>query len=502
MNYIIILPIIFPLIAAVVISLFGNKEKTRNILVGSSVILNTIVVIYLAANFIDTSFHFIKVNEFLDIYFKVDKLSVFFSLLASVLWVFTSIYAMEYMKHEKREKQFFTYFILTFGVTLGIAFAGNLLTLYLFYEVLTLATFPLVIHSGSKEALISGKKYLIYSFLGAAVVLMGMFILFSFTNDLTFIPGGILNGENTKYHFLIYVLMFVGFGVKAALVPFHSWLPEAMVAPTPVSSLLHAVAVVKSGIFAITRVTYYIFGAEAVRNTGANKYLIVLVIISILMGSFLALHQENLKKRLAYSTISQLGYILLGILLLNKNAFTGSMMHLLNHAVIKITLFFCVGEIMYTTKKTKISEINGIGKSMPITMWCFTISTISLIGIPPTNGFISKWLLAEGALYEGKAAFPAILLLSAMLTALYLLPITTVAFFKKESSGKMTMVMSTDNQEDNKKEMITKHNKSKYEAPLKMLIPIICITFITIILGLFPNFILDFLRIMAAELMI
>lgn len=501
MNYIIILPIIFPLIAAVVISLFGNKEKTRNILAGSAVILNTIFVIYLATNFRETSFHFIKVNEFLDIYFKVDKLSVFFSLLASVLWVFTSIYAMEYMKHEKREKQFFTYFILTFGVTLGIAFAGNLLTLYLFYEVLTLATFPLVIHSGSREALISGKKYLIYSFLGAAVVLMGMFILFSFTSDLTFIPGGILNGENTKYHFLIYVLMFVGFGVKAALVPFHSWLPEAMVAPTPVSSLLHAVAVVKSGIFAITRVTYYIFGVETVRNTGANKYLIILVIISILMGSFLALHQENLKKRLAYSTISQLGYILLGILLLNKNAFIGSMMHLLNHAVIKITLFFCVGEIMYTTKKTKISEINGIGKSMPLTMWCFTISTISLIGIPPTNGFISKWLLAEGALSEGKAAFPAILLLSAMLTALYLLPITTAAFFKKDNSGNMTIITSTDNQEVNLNENITEHIKSKYEAPLKMLVPIICITIITVVLGLFPNFILDFLRIMAEEIM-
>jgi len=483
LNNIILLPIVFPFLAAIIMSACNFNEKRRNIFAGSVVLINLIFVIYIVAKHGEISLHFLKINEFLDIYFKIDKLSIFFSLLASVLWLFTSIYSMEYMKHEKKEKRFFAYFITTLGVTLGIAFAGNLITLYLFYELLTLATFPLVIHSGSKEALKSGKKYLIYSFAGATVALMGMLILFSITNDLTFIPGGILKGNiigNKQLYFIVYVSMFIGFGVKAALVPFHSWLPEAMVAPTPVSSLLHAVAVVKSGIYAITRVTYYIFGADAVRTTGANKYLIVLVIISILMGSFLALHQENLKKRLAYSTISQLGYILLGILLLNKNAFSGAMMHLLNHAVIKITLFFCVGAIMYTTGKTKISEINGIGKTMPITMWCFTVSAISLIGIPPTNGFISKWLLAEGALLEGKVAFPAILLVSALLTALYLFPISIAAFFTKDKN----------NEENIKK-----------EAPLKMLIPIICITIITILLGLFPNYVLDFIRSMASEVM-
>lgn len=476
------MPIVFPFLAAIIMAACNFNEKMRNIFAGSVILINLIFVIYIVTSYGEVGLHLIKINEFLDIYFKVDKLSIFFSLLASVLWAFTSIYAMEYMKHEKKEKRFFSYFITTLGVTLGIAFAGNLITLYLFYELLTLTTFPLVIHSGSKEALISGKKYLIYSFAGATVALMGMFILFSLTNDLTFVPGGIVKEnllENKQLYFIVYVAMFIGFGVKAALVPFHSWLPDAMVAPTPVSSLLHAVAVVKSGIFAITRATYYIFGADAVRYTGANKYLIILVIISILMGSFLALHQENLKKRLAYSTISQLGYILLGILLLNKNAFTGAMMHLLNHAVIKITLFFCVGAIMYTTGKTKISEINGIGKSMPITMWCFTVSAISLIGIPPTNGFMSKWLLAEGALVEGKVGFPAILLVSALLTAMYLLPIATVAFFRKEDN-----------------EVI-----AEKEAPLKMLIPIICITIITILLGLFPNYILDFIRSMASEVM-
>jgi multicomponent Na+:H+ antiporter subunit D len=480
MNNIILLPIFFPFLAAVIISACGSAEKRRNIFAGAAILINFAFVVYVIANFKDTGLQVIRINEFLDIYFKVDKFNMFFSLLVSVLWIFTSIYAMEYMKHEGKEKRFFVYFITTLGVTLGIAFAGNLITLYLFYELLTLTTFPLVIHSGKKEALKGGIKYLIYSFAGAAAALLGMLILFSLTNDLTFVPGGILKEnllENNELYFWAYIAMFIGFGVKAALVPFHSWLPEAMVAPTPVSSLLHAVAVVKSGIFAITRVTYYIFGANAVRITGADKYLIILVIISILMGSFLALHQENLKKRLAYSTISQLGYMLLGILLLNKNSFTGAMMHLMSHAVIKITLFFCVGAVMYNTGKTKISEIDGIGRLMPVTMWCFTISSISLIGIPPTNGFISKWLLADGALFEGRIAFPAILLVSALLTAMYLLPISTAAFFRKEEN-----------------EVI----KIK-EAPLKMLIPIVFITVITVFSGLFPNYILEFLRNIAAE---
>ncbi|SQB91931.1 proton-conducting transporter membrane subunit [Clostridium tetanomorphum] len=344
-----------------------------------------------------------------------------------------------------------------------------------------MATFPLVIHSGTKAALDSGKKYLIYSFGGATLVLFGMIVLFSLTNKLTFIPGGLLRNMDNNNMMLIsisYLTMFVGFGVKAALVPFHSWLPQAMVAPTPVSSLLHAVAVVKSGVFALTRTTYYIFGAEMVRRTNTTKYLTVFIVISILMGSFLAIHQENLKKRLAYSTISQLGYILLGIILLNKNSFVGGMLHLINHAVIKITLFFCAGAIMYTTGKTEIGQIKGIGREMPITMWCFTISSISLIGIPPTNGFVSKWYLALGGLSAGKIAFPAILLLSALLTAIYLLPVVTAAFFKK---GDNVILL-------------------RKEAPKKMLIPIVIITVITVLLGLFPNPVLVFVKEIADEL--
>ncbi|MBK5240512.1 proton-conducting transporter membrane subunit [Clostridium sp.] len=479
-SSIIILPIIFPFILAIIMATIKFDEKKRNVFVSIGVILNFVFLVAIFYKFGESNFHLLKLNEFLDVYFRIDKLSILFSLLVSILWVFTAFYAMQYMKHEGKERKFFSFFLATLGVTIGIAFAGNLITLYAFYEFLTLSTFPLVIHTESKQALKSGKKYLIYSFSGAALVLLGMLLLFSITSDLTFASHGILSpltNDNRTLYIISYVAMFLGFGVKAALVPFHSWLPAAMIAPTPVSALLHAVAVVKSGIFAIVRMTYFIFGAEIVKALHVNIFLSILVVLSILMGSFLALHQENLKKRLAYSTISQLGYILLGIVLLNEDAFVGSLLHLINHAVIKIVLFFCVGAIMYTTGKTDISQIRGIGKQMPITMCCFGIASISLIGIPPTNGFVSKWYLAQGGLAEGKMIFPAILLISALLTALYLLPVITEAFFKK---GEDAIVK---------------------EAPKKMLIPIVMITIIVVLLGLFPNMIISFIQEIASEVL-
>lgn len=477
-NITIIIPIIFPFILAIIMATVKLDEKKRNIFVSIGVILNFIFLVTIFYVFGESRVHLFKINEFLDIYFKIDKVSVLFSLLVAILWIFTTFYAMEYMKHEGKERKFYTFFLATLGVTIGIAFSGNLITLYAFYEFLTLSTFPLVIHTDSKEALKSGKKYLIYSFVGATLVLLGMILLFSITKDTTFNAHGILpalTNDNKNLYLVSYISMFLGFGVKAALVPFHSWLPAAMVAPTPVSALLHAVAVVKSGIFAIVRMSYFIFGTEIIRQLHINIFLSILIVISILMGSFLALHQENLKKRLAYSTISQLGYVLLGVVLLNEDAFVGSLLHLINHAVIKIVLFFCVGAIMYTTGKTDISQIRGIGKQMPITMGCFSIAAISLIGIPPTNGFVSKWFLAQGGLTEGKMVFPAILLISALLTALYLLPVITEAFFKK---GENSIVK---------------------EAPIKMLLPIVMITIIVVLLGLFPNMLISFIQKIASE---
>lgn len=480
-NLLILIPIIFPFFLSIFIGVMKFEEKKRNIVSSIGIILNFLFVLLVFKIIGEGRLKLFTINEFLTIYFKIDKLGILFSLLVSVLWIFTTFYSMEYMKHEGKENRFFTFFTATLGVTLGIGFSGNLITLYVFYEFLTLVTFPLVIHADTSEALRSGRKYLMYSFGGATLILFGMLILFSLTNDTSFIPRGIvrnMTNDNINLYLISYVSLFIGFGVKAALVPLHSWLPAAMVAPTPVSSLLHAVAVVKSGVFALVRMCYFVFGAQIIRELHVNQYLSILIVLSILMGSFLALHQTNLKKRLAYSTISQLGYIILGIVLLDKEGFMGGLLHLVNHAVIKITLFFCVGAILYTAHKSDIREIRGIGRKMPITMGCFAVAAISLIGIPPTNGFVSKWYLAQGGINIGRMIFPISLLLSALLTALYLLPVITEAFFKKGESDEVEV----------------------REAPLKMLVPIVSITIIVVFLGLFPNVVINFIEKIAIDL--
>lgn len=483
MDKLILLPILFPILVANLIPIMKFKERRRNLFVASVVIINLLIVLGVFYILGESEVHLLSLNQFIDVYFKVDKLGILFVSLVSTLWVFTTFYSMEYMKHEGKENKFFTFFIITLGITIAIGFSGNLFTLYIFYELLTLTTFPLVIHTDTVEAIGGGKKYLAYSFGGATFILLGMIMLFSITNNLNFQPHGVIGSlvseDKINLYLGIFVSMFMGFGVKAALVPFHSWLPSAMVAPTPVSSLLHAVAVVKSGVFSIVRVCYYIFGVDVIKQVKGNVYMTVLIIITILLGSFIALQQDNLKKRLAYSTISQLGYILLGIVLLNKNAFVGALLHLINHAVIKITLFFVVGAIMYTTGKKNISEIMGIGRRMPTTMWCFTISAISLVGIPPTNGFVSKWFLAQGGLAAGRIIFPAALLLSAVLTALYLFPIVTAAFFTKGDY----------------------ENTKIEEPPRKMLVPIVILTIIVVVFGLFPNPLISFIEEIAIDVM-
>lgn len=474
-EILILIPILFPFITSLIMGIWKfENDKKRNIYVLGAVIANLIFILGIVFTYGSMDLRILKINELLDIYFKIDRLGTLFVMMVSILWIFTAIYSFVYMSHEKKERRYYIYFLLTLGITVGIGFSGNLFTLYIYYEFLTLATFPLVIHAGTKEAIGVGKKYLIYSLGGATLALLGIILIFSISNNLNFVGHGVLNTVgvgNERLLLIIYMVTFIGFGVKAALVPLHSWLPAAMVAPTPVSALLHAVAVVKSGIFALIRISYYIFGAETINQIHGNYYISILVILTILMGSLLALHQDNLKKRLAYSTVSQLGYILLGIVLLNENSLTGGLLHLVNHGVIKITLFFCAGAIYFTTGKKYIHEIKGIGKKMPITMWCFTIASISLIGIPPTNGFVSKWYLALGGLGENKAIFVIILLLSALLTAAYLLPIIITAFF---TGGQ--------------------YEGEKCDPPLLMLIPIVALTGIIVYLGLFPNIVINYIE--------
>lgn len=488
-KVVLVLPLVVPMIGALLISnrkLIKDSQITR--VVAITVILNAVLAGFSIYSNQLTELHLLKVNNFLDLYVRIDQLSRLFTILASFLWVLTAFYSFGYMKNKPRLRQFYTFFTVTLAVVLGVAFSGNLFTLYVYYELLTLSTLPLVMYNGTEQALSSGKKYIIYSFSGATFILFGMMLLYSVTGTMNFAPRGILTNFETTDHgilLLSYIVMFLGFGVKAALVPFHSWLPAAMVAPTPVSALLHAVAVVKSGVFSLIRMTYFIFGATAVRTLDAPKYLIPFVVVTVVMGSFLALHQEHLKKRLAYSTISQLGYMLLGILMLNPNGLSGAMLHMINHAIIKITLFFIVGSITLKTGKKYIHQIHGLGRQMPIAMLCFSVAAISLVGIPPTNGFVSKWFLGLGALDGNNLFYILILLLSAFLTAGYLLPIVVAAFFSNHSKHESG---------DHDSEIETENEMENLDPERAILVPIVGLTILIVALGLFPNPVISFLN--------
>lgn len=482
LDLLILVPILLPLVGGLMVA-FKSLIKPRFMKIFVAFIVVSTFVAVISANQLSSHsiLHIITVNEFLDIYFHIDQLGKLFSVMAAFLWIITSFYSFEYMKHEGKERRYFVYFMITLGVIMGISYSGNLFTLYIFYELLTLTTFPLVIHAGSSEALQSGKKYIIYSFMGATFIVLGMMLLFSITGNMNFAGGGIeaiIHYPDRTMLLISFLSMFVGFGVKAAMVPFHAWLPAAMVAPTPVSALLHAVAVVKSGIFSLTRITYFIFGPVLIKEIGGDDYLMPLVIATIVMGSMIALHQDHLKKRLAYSTISQLGYIVLGLLMLNPEAMTGALLHMINHAFIKITLFFVVGSITYQTGFKYIHQINGLGKKMNKAFVAYLIASISLVGIPPTNGFVSKWFLGIGAMANQQTFYIIILLFSAFLTAAYLFPVAIAGFFR------------TPDDPDTMAE--------KLDPPALMMVPIIILTVIVVFQGLFPNAIIDFIGTIVA----
>lgn len=373
----------------------------------------------------------LKITDNLLISFTIDPLGAFFASLASVLWFFTTVYSTGYLAKKKRQRTFFTFFLISLAVTLGISFSANLFTFYLFYEFLTLATYPLVTFDKSEEAERAGVIYLFYSFAGAGLVLLGMFLTYSMAGTIAFDPEGILAVDMASNFKLIatFFIFIAGFGVKAAIIPLHSWLPLAMAAPTPVSALLHAVAVVKSGVFGILRILYSIFGIDQLQALQLGIPVAIIASFTIILASIIALKQDVLKRRLAYSTISQLGYITLGAGLVNFVGLSGGTIHILNHAILKITLFFCAGIIINMTGKKKISELAGVGKQLPFTMIAFTLASIGMVGILPLNGFISKWYLVEGSLHAGAPIFFVVLMLSSFLNACYFFPIISKAFF-------------------------------------------------------------------------
>ncbi|MDP3013826.1 MAG: monovalent cation/H+ antiporter subunit D family protein [Candidatus Subteraquimicrobiales bacterium] len=397
---------------------------------------------------------------------RVDALGMFFSVVSSTLWIITTVYAIGYMEGEHARRRFFAFFALCVSTTVGIAYAGNLFTLFIFYEMLTISTYPLVIHEETPEAMKAGRKYLVYTLTGGAVILFATVMTFYLAETTTLSQNGILSIKHGVHTLtILFALFIVGFGVKAAIMPLHGWLPSAMVAPTPVSALLHAVAVVKAGVFGIIRIIYNIFGVKLMGELGVGPILGWVACITIVCASIMALLQDEFKKRLAYSTISQLSYIVLGASILNVTGAIGAIVHIVNQAFMKIVMFFVAGSIAKKTGKNNISEMQGIGIKMPITMATFTVAAVGMMGLPPTAGFITKWYLLNGALEMSPAqiGFVVVLLLSSFLNASYFLPIVYRAYFVKPLDGDVTV----------------------NEAHWTMLIPCIICAFYIIGLGLF-----------------
>ena len=495
MDYIILLPIFLPKVIGfgLLVSSFKEHLSKNNDYEDKSskelkplhgLMLLTIIVSAVSAIYVGSqeglSYTLFYLMKDIPIYFSVDKISFLFVTFVSIVFVLVGIYSCVYMKHEKEEKRFFGFFLMVYGVLVALDFAGNLITLYLFYELMTLTSMPFVLHNGSHESIMASLKYLLYSMAGAYLGLFGIFVLSKFTTSLTFSVGGTLDvalaAQSQTLVLIAIMCMLIGFGAKAGMFPLHAWLPTAHpVAPSPASAILSSI-IVKCGVLAIIRVVYYIVGPSFIAGTWVQNTWMILTLLTVFMGSLLAYKEPVLKKRLAYSSVSQVSYVLFGLSVLTSEGLTGGLLHTLFHVFIKCGLFLIAGIFIFKCHKTRVEELKGIGKSMPITLWCFTILSLGLIGIPPTSGFISKWYLAQGALNAdiGVLSYvgPIILLISALLTAGYLLEITVIGFFP----GKDAVIEKGE------------------EAPKAMWIPLVVFAALTVVLGLFPNQIVDFLN--------
>ena len=440
-NAYLLIPIFLPILCGFVMMLARfSSDRLRNAFVMSTVLVNTAVTFVLIFTTNNELFTLMKFTGDLTLALNLDGMGKIFAGLVALLWPFTTIYAFEYMKHENRQRMFYCFFLVSYGVTLGIACAGNILTMYFFYELLTLATLPLVLQPMNRAAIRAGFSYLLYSIGGAAFAFIGMVFLLTYGSGEGFRMGGILTEaawDNRQLMLIVYVAAFVGFGVKAAIFPLHAWLPRASVAPTPVTALLHAVAVVKAGAFAVIRLTYYSFGTEFLRGSWAQYAVMAVALVSILYGSSASLKQVHFKRRLAYSTMANLSYILFGVTLMTPAGLEAGVLHMLFHSIIKIGAFFAAGAVLHTTEREYISQLDGLGKKMPVTFGAFTVFALSLTGVPLFNGFVSKWSLASAAVESG-GAFELVgiivLLISALLTAIYMLSVCIRAYFPGEGT--------------------------------------------------------------------
>lgn len=479
-----LLAMLVSVVGAVLILLSG--EKRRNLREFWSVAAGAVmflIVLSMLPEVLDgktVEYTLLHIAPGIELKFKADALSVLFALGASFLWIFTTFYSIGYMRAHKEHAQtrYYAYFALALTNTIGVAFSSNLFTMFLFYEGLSIITYPLVGHKQDAVALAGARKYVIYLLGAAKLFLVAAIVLtYNLAGTLEFAKGGIFPTAVQAAHPILLSVLFLlylyGFA-KCAIMPLHGWLPAAMVAPTPVSALLHAVAVVKTGVFTVLRVVLFVFGTDLLKNLGVNQIAIFLATFTIVVASVIALSRDNLKARLAFSTISQLSYIILGAVLLTPSSLVGGISHITMHAFAKITLFFCAGSLYISAHKTEISQLSGIGRKMPWTMTAFAIGSLNMIGVPSVGGFISKWNLAVGSLEAGSLIVLFALLVSTVLNTAYFMPIVYKAFFEKEH-------------EDGH------HHEEIKENPF-MVVPL-CLTALgTVILGIYPDLVLTLAR--------
>lgn len=455
----------------------NQSRKDRNIFVAAIMLLECLVVLFVAFDAQRTIVLF-EMTKQLPIALRSDGTSRVFSAVMVLMWTISGFYSFEYMKHEQNDKTYYAFYLMTLAALMALSLSGTMVTMYLFFEFMTLISVPLVLHSRTKEAVAAGIKYLIYSVAGATMGLLGIFMLTPNISSPYFVEGGSLLVDNlnisTTGMQVIVLITIIGFATKAGMFPMHGWLPTAHpVAPAPASAVLSGV-ITKAGVLAIFRMIFYVIGPDFIRGNWVQWTLLGCAAITVFMGSILALREKVLKKRLAYSSVSQVSYVLSGLFILDTMALNGALLQIVFHALTKDALFLCAGTIIYKTGVTRVDEMQSIGKSMPWTMWMFTICAISLVGIPPLGGFIAKWYIAEGALISGTEVYswliPIVLLVSAMLTAGYLLPPAVSAFF-----GGM-----------GQSEPVNQFKEKLDPAPI-MTVPVLILTLAIAVLGIFPG---------------
>ena len=485
-SLILVIPILVPIIGGYLIIPLGFKNRKVRDAYAMAVVCITSILTWIClwkVGIVSATLYSFTRGFSIDL--RADEPARLFATMVSLMWPLVMLYAFEYMSHTKRGNSFFAFYVMTYGVTLGVAFSANMTTLYMFYDLLSLVTIPLVTHYADHESSFAGRKYAAYTIGGASLAFFAVVMTSIYNGAGNFLYGGNLYGPyDPGLMQLVFLFGFFGFGVKAAVFPLHSWLPTASVAPTPVTALLHAVAVVNTGVFAIMRLAWYTYGPDFLKGTLCLKIAQAFAVFTLVYAACLAVKQRHFKRRLAFSTISNLSYMLFGILLMTPEGLEAGLLHMVFHGIIKITLFMCAGAFMHETMHSYVYEINGVGRKMPVTFAMYTISALSLVGIPGLCGFISKLHLVLGGLEEGSALAvigSAALMLSAFLCAIYTLSVSVRAFFPMEGTDRY----------------IGADDYVAKEVGALMLLPICTFTLVNVIFGLFPGPLTSFIEKMA-----